>query len=143
MATTARQAARDGAKAVLDAYKAANPTRLLHVYDAPPGSFHTPCAFVDKAISETIAFSMGVRQRALTVTLVVLNRQADNAQAAAEQDVLVDGLIDQATTLARTAVSGALLTPASVTDAEREQHGTPYAGFELALLVEFQEGRTV
>lgn len=143
MTTSIRQTARSGAKGVLDTYRTANPTRLQHTYDHPPGSYHTPCAFVDKEMPETITFSASVRQRVLTVTVVVLNRLSSNQESSAEQDVLVDGLIDAFTSAARTAVPGCLITPASVSDAERESNDGRYAGFELALLVESQEGRTV
>lgn len=143
MSTSVRQSARAGAKSVLDTYKAANPTRLAHVYDHRPSSANTPCAWVEKAISEEITFSASVRFRVLTLTVKVLNKQVSNKQAADEQDVLVDGLIDAFTTASRTAVAGGRIIPASVSDSEEEIGQGTYAGFDLELQVEFQEGRTV
>jgi hypothetical protein len=152
MATTSfRQTFRSGMKTVLDTYKTANPTLLSHVYDHEPPQPRTPCAFVNKEISETLAFSGQVRQRVMTGTVTVLNRLMSQNQAADEQDVLVDGLLDAFSTAGatgtRAAGSGSVMLPSAVGDEERsygEGAGqTAYAGFNLTITLAVQEGRAI
>lgn len=142
MATSARQDARSGVHTSLTTYRTANPTLLSHVYDHPPSSPRTPCAYVEKGISESIAWSGSVRQRVMTVRVVVLNRIVSHEQATDEQDVLLDGLLDRFTTDARTSVSNARVLPVAVEDTEVPVGDATYAGFVISLQAAIQEGRS-
>lgn len=87
---------RAGLKALLDAYKAAHPfvsstgLGLAETYDYPPGSYHTPCGYVEKSIPEVVTHDASTRARVLTGQIVFVSKLIDNAQATHEQDVLVD-----------------------------------------------------
>lgn len=114
-ASTFRAQLRAGCKTVLDTYKAANPTQLAHVYDARPGSYRTPCAFVDNVILEpSIGHDSGTRSRELVARVFIVNKLVSNDQAADEQDVLVDGLVDAFSNTPRAASTSTLLEPVSV-----------------------------
>lgn len=142
MATSFRQQLRAGCKTVLDTYKAANPTLLYEVYDFPPGSYHTPLAYVEKAVSETIRHDSGTRQRTLRVNVVIVNKLMSNEQATDEQDVLVDGLLDGFTAAPRAASASTLIQPVSVTDTElTDADGIRYAAAVIAVEGVIQEGR--
>ena len=74
MATSFRQQIRAGCFTVLETFKAANPTLLYEVRDFPPESYHTPLAYVEKAVSETIRHDSGTRQRTVRVNVVIVNK---------------------------------------------------------------------
>lgn len=115
--TTFRALLRAGCKSVLDAYKAANPTQLVHTYNHRPASFRTPCAFVDNVMLEpSITVGASIRRRELVARIVVVNKVVSNEQAAGEQDALVDGLVEAFSDKAnaRAASAGAYLVPVSV-----------------------------
>lgn len=132
---------RAGCKSVLDAYLAAHPTQLAHVYDHRPGSFRTPCAFVDNVIAEpTIRHDSGTRQRALQARVYVVNKIVSNDQTADEQDALVDGLVDAFTATPR-AVSGALIEPSSVQGDELSDDAATYAASVIVVTGLIQQGR--
>ena len=132
---------RAGCKDVLDTYSAANPTLLPHVYDYPPESFNTPCAYVEKAVTETYRHTSGLRQRVARVNVVIVNKLVSNDQATDEQDVLLDGLIDAFTADPHAAGATTLLEPVGATDTELEASGTRYAGAVLTIEGSIQEGR--
>lgn len=143
-----RTDARAGCKAVLDAYKSTytNPdaaTYLAHVYDHRPPRVTGRSAWVNKDITEQISFGANIQSRVLQPSITVANKLASNEQAADEQDAILDALMDVAMSNARTAVTGAVLLPALVTDEEIESDDGIYAGFRLTFNLLTQGGRTI
>ena len=142
MSTSFRQDLRTGCASVLTTYQAAHPTLLYHVYDYPPESYNTPCAYVEKAVSESLQHTSGVRRRVLRVNVVIVNKLVSNDQATSEQDVLIDGLLDAFTAAPHAASAQTLLEPVSVTDTElSDANGTRYAAAVIAIEGTIQEGR--
>jgi hypothetical protein len=142
MSTSFRQQFRAGCKTVLDTFKAANPTVLLEDYDYPPESYHTPCAYVEKGVNETVQHTSGVRTRTLRGNVVLVNKLVSNDQATGEQDVLVDGLLDAFTAAPRAASASSLIQPVSVTDTElQDANGNRYAAAVISVEGVIQEGR--
>lgn len=142
MASTFRQQLRAGCKSVLDTYQAANPTLLGIVYDYPPESFATPCAYVEKAVNERIDHDASTRRRILSVNVVIVNKLMSNDQAVAEQDVLVDALIDAFTATPYAASTTTVIAPVSVTDTEiTAGEGVKYAAAIITIEGSIQEGR--
>lgn len=142
-----RADARSGCKAVLDAYKTANTTStaavyLAHVYDHPPSRVTGRSAWVNKEVSEQISFGANIQARVLQPSITVTTKLISNDQASDEQDAIVDELVNQAMTIARTAVSGAVLLPLTVEDAEITSDDGIYAGFRLTFNLLTQGGRT-
>ena len=142
MTTSARQDLRAGCASVLTTYQAANPTLLGKVYDYPPESFATPCAYVEKTVNERIEHDASLRRRTLSVNVVIVNKLMSNDQATGEQDVLVDGLLDAFTAGYHAASSSTVLQPVSVTDTEiTAGDGVRYAAAVIAVEMSIQEGR--
>lgn len=141
--STFRAQLRAGCKSVLDTYMAANPTLLGATYDYPPESFQTPCAYVEKQVRETLTHLASVRQRTLRVNVVIVNKLMSNDQATAEQDVLVDGLVDAFTATPRAASTTTLIEPVEVTlDTEiTGGEGVKYAAAIITIEGSIQEGR--
>jgi hypothetical protein len=134
VADTFRQQFRTGRKSVLDAYKAAHPTLLLHTYDYPPESYHTPMAYVEKGVDEVVRHDAQTKSRVITGNVVIVNKLMSNAQATAEQDVIVDGLHDQFTATPRAASSSTLLEVTRVTDTElTDANGNRYAAAVMVI----------
>lgn len=143
MASTFRAQMRAGCKTVIDTVQAANPTLLFHTYDYPPESYHTPCAYIEKAVPETIVHSQQLRFRVLQMNVVVVNKLVSNDQATGEQDVLVDLLVDAFTTNHSAAVANSLMEPVRVVhDTEiTDANGTKYAAAIVTIQGQIQEGR--
>lgn len=70
----------------------------LQFYRARPASVHAPCAFVDR-VRETVAYPADarLRQRTITVEVVVLWGLFDSGDAVDQRDRFVDGFIDWVT----------------------------------------------
>ena len=142
MTTTFRQDFRAGLFSVISTYQAANPTLLLHVYDYPPESYNTPCAYIEKAIPEAMEHDSGTRRRVLTGQIVIVNKHISNAQATHEQDVLIDGLIDALTATPHAASASTLTEPTGVTEVPiADPNGGQYSGAVIAVKGAIQEGR--
>lgn len=142
MTTSFRQQLRAGCKSVLDTYQAANPTLLGVVYDYPPESFATPCAYVEKTVNERIDHDASLRRRVLTVNVVVVNKLMSNDQATGEQDVLVDGLLDAFSGDVHAASGTTIMQPTAVTDTEiTAGEGVRYAAAVITIEGSIQEGR--
>lgn len=131
---------RSGVKTVLDTVQAANPTVLVHVYDHPPASLHTPCGYVEKEVSERIQHTSGLRIRTATVRVVLVNKQSTNEQATDEQDVLLDLVLD-ALTADPDAVTDCLIEPVSVEDTEIVLADTRYPAVVVTVQGIEQRGR--
>ena len=114
-ASTARADLRAACAAILTTYQAANPTLLAHVYDHRPGSYRTPCAFVDNVIlAPSIDHDSGTRRGELIARVFIVNKLVSNQQAAHEQDVLVDALTDAFTNNPWVTANRSFLEPISV-----------------------------
>lgn len=142
MATTFRVDFRAGLKSILDTVQAANPTLLLHVYNYPPESYNTPCAYVEKAIPETADHMSGVRQRVLRGQIVIVNKLISNAQTTSEQDVLVDLIVDAITAAPHAASGSTLVEYDGVTEVPiADPNGGQYSGAVIAVKGAIAEGR--
>jgi hypothetical protein len=140
--STFRAQFRAGLKTVLDTVKSANPSALLEVREYPPESYHTPLAYVEKGVNETLQHTSGVRIRTLRGNIVLVNKLVSNDQATDEQDVLVDLVLDALTAAPRAASASTLIQPVSVTDTElSDNNGNRYAAAVIGVEGVIQEGR--
>lgn len=89
VSTTYRANARTTGLAYLTAFQAANPTLLLAVSRARPGSIHAPCAWIGDW-GETVDFSMQLLTREPQIEFWFVQGEYDNAQTMDAQDVLDD-----------------------------------------------------
>lgn len=136
---------RAGCKTVIDAVKAANPTLIAHTYDHRPDGLtgKTPCVFVDVGINQpSISHDWQIRFRTVTAFVHIVNKAVTNQQAAHEQDVLVDLIVDAFTDSPRAASTGAVIQPTGV-DSHVEPDGTAnYACSVLIVTANLQEPRS-
>ena len=126
---------------MLQTYQSAHPSQLAHVYSHVPPTANSPLAYVDKRMPERIVSSTQLRQRVISATIIVLNRDMSHLQSTDEQDLLVDGLLDAISAAYNTAVTGARIYPVGVDDAEVTIDTATYAGFALTIEASIQEGR--
>lgn len=131
---------RAGVKTILDTYKTANPTLLAHVYDHPPATLNTPCAYLEKEVSERYQHTSGLRIRTATLNVVVVNKQSTNKQVTGEQDALLDGILN-ALSDDPDAVSGCLIEPVASEDRPVEIAGTAYEAVVISVQGIEQRGR--
>lgn len=139
--STFRAQLRAGCKTVIDSVQTANPTLIAHTYDHRPAKFLTPCAFVDFAVDQTIAHDSGTRRRVFTAFVHIVNKLISNDQAADEQDVLVDLVVDAFTAQPRAASNSTLIEPTGVTTHAEETDGANYACSIVAVSGLILEGR--
>ncbi len=104
---------RAAAVTMLEAY-AASASLKLQVYPGRPRSLMPPTAFVDR-IRESITFD-GIRQRSVSVEVVVLHGMFDTKDAATQKDAFVDGFVDWATANYHAAGANTILEPRAVED---------------------------
>lgn len=104
---------RAAAVTMLEAYASATSLKL-QVYPGRPRSLLPPTAFVDR-IRESITFD-GLRQRVVSVDVVVLHGMFDTKDAAAQKDAFVDGFVDWASTNYHAAGANTILEPRSIED---------------------------
>ena len=135
-----RTSFRAGVKTILDTYKSANPTLLAHVYDAPPGQLNTPCAYLEKEVSERYQHTSGLRIRTAQLNVVIVNKQSTNKQVTGEQDALLDGILD-ALSDDPDAVAGCLIEPVASEDRPIEINGTSYEAVVVTVQGIEQRGR--
>ena len=141
--STFRAQLRAGCKTVIDSVQAANTDKLAHTYDHRPQSFRTPCAFVDNNIAQpTITHDSGTRSRDLLAAVHIVNKLISNDQAADEQDVLVDLVVDAFTAQPRAASSASLIEPVSVDGHEEQDGDASYACSIVFVRGRIQEGRS-
>jgi len=83
-----------GVTAMMNAYIAANPTKLLLHYRSLPAQFQDlPCSYLDVR-PETVSHANGLRDRVTTPSIVVVTRLTDNGETTDIHDILVDSLLD-------------------------------------------------
>ena len=93
--STRRADFRTALAAILDDFRAANPTLLRQTYRARPATFNPPLAYVGPFSEPTIILEMGNRMRRpeLRSSLIVVQGVYENAETADRLDVLVDALL--------------------------------------------------
>ena len=98
MTTTFRSDIAGGLHTILTGFAAANPTLLRRAFRARPASWttDTPCAWVETR-NETVTHDSGLRMRAMTPSVVVVDRLTDNIETMDRMDDLVDALLDYLT----------------------------------------------
>ncbi len=80
--------------AMMDAFIAANPGRIVRHYRSLPAQFQDlPASYLDLR-PETITHSEGVRDRRIAPSVVVVTRLTDNGETTDIHDQLVDLLVD-------------------------------------------------
>jgi hypothetical protein len=87
----------------------------LQVYPARPRSIHLPTAFVE-SVAETISYPTAVRQRNVTVEVIVLHALFDGKSAADQKDAFVDGFLDWVDPLFHAAGANTMFAAASTAD---------------------------
>lgn len=144
LASSFRQQVVAGVEAVLAAFKAANPTLLVQVDTARPRSgstFTMPGAYIDARQEQTV-FSMGIRQTTLTTPVVVLVQIADNEQAEAQMDAIMDGLRDAFTVAYHAANAVSISAQSLAADTDLPELGVPYLANVIDIVSTIAEGRT-
>lgn len=104
---------RAAAVTMLEAYASAASIKL-QVYPGRPRSISPPCAFVDR-IREAITFD-GLRQRLVSVDVIVLHGLFDSKDAAEQKDAFVDGFVDWSSVNYHAAGANTVLEPRAVED---------------------------
>jgi hypothetical protein len=95
--STARADAVAGIKAVLVAYKAANPTLLRGVGNARPSgsAFEKPYAYI--VVDEVVRQDSAIRTRTLSPKIVLLDTYTSSEETEDRMAVLIDGISDALT----------------------------------------------
>ena len=141
--STFRAQLRQGCFSVIQSVQSANSGVLAHVYDHRPQSYRTPCAFVDNNITQpVIDHDSGTRRRDLVAAVHIVNKLISNDQAADEQDVLVDRIVDAFTAQPRAASSASLIEPVSVDGHEEQDGEASYACSIVFVRGRIMEGRS-
>lgn len=98
MPTTARYDTITGLVAILDAFKAANPTLLSRTFRGRPPSLNTdmPCAYPTLP-DEEVSHRAGVRIRVMAFAIEYVDRLTDNDETTERFDRAVDALLDHLT----------------------------------------------
>lgn len=141
MATTFRNDIAAGIASTLTAFQTANPDLLRAVYRARPESMpDLPAAWIDGR-SESVGHSEQVRTRTMTVSVVVVRRITNNAEAMAAFDVLVDRLVDAFSAVPQFA-TGTIWDQMSIADED-----APFGDYDFAAVrftftnISIMEGR--
>ena len=87
----------------------------LQVYPARPRSIHPPTAFVE-SVAETISYPTAIRQRNVTVEVIVIHALFDGKSAADQKDAFVDGFLDWVDPLFHAAGANTMFAAASTAD---------------------------
>lgn len=91
-ATTARVSLVAGVTAMMNAYIAANPGRIVRHYRSTPPQFQDlPASYLDLGV-ERIHHSNGIRDSVFSPAVVVVTRLTDNGETTDAHDILVDSL---------------------------------------------------
>lgn len=127
-----------------NAYRTANPTRLRRVYTARPSAFaELPAAYVGER-AETLAIDAGTMRREILTSLVVVDTLVQNEQTEDRLDIAVDGLLSLLASDANAHLSGGILEPIAVQDADLDVAGPEqvihYRSSLIGLRARIQEG---
>lgn len=83
-----------GVTTMMNAYIAANPTRLTRHYRSMPAQFQDlPASYLDVR-PEKVTHANGLRDRVVSPSIVVVTRLTDNGETTDLHDYLVDSLLD-------------------------------------------------
>ena len=130
-----------GVTAMMNAYIAANPTKLLRHYRSLPEQFQDlPCSYLDVR-PETVSHANGLRDRVVTPSIVVVTRLTDNGETTDIHDILVDSLLDWFTSYPHI-VTGTIWSDMTIADeavgADNQFVGTRFSFGNISIA----EGRT-
>jgi hypothetical protein len=130
-----------GVTAMMNAYIAANPTKLLRHYRSLPAQFQDlPCSYLDVR-PETVSHANGLRDRVVTPSIVVVTRLTDNGETTDIHDILVDSLLDWFTSYPHI-VTGTIWSDMTIADeavgADNQFVGTRFSFGNISIA----EGRT-
>lgn len=138
MASTFRADLVAGLGTMMNAYIAANPTLLRrHFRYRPPSTVtDTPFSYLDLR-PETIHFDSAIRERIVTVDIVVLDRWTENGEVMDRLDILADSLISfiSGSTYFHV-VAGSWWTEMAITDEEQDGR----VGFRIRTEYHFPDG---
>ncbi len=104
---------RAAAVTMLAAY-ASDASVKLQIYPGRPRSLNPPVAFVDR-IRESIQWD-GIRQRLISVDVVVLHGMFDSKEAVDQADLFKDGFVDWTSDHYHAAGANTILEPRSIED---------------------------
>lgn len=147
MATTFRVDFRSGLHTLLDNFRTANPTLLLHTYRARPGSLHPPAAYVGPILEPRIDLTVGPTTRLIRAQVALVQGLYDNAETADRLDVLVDTFIQYVADHPHAINNRSVLVPTQAEDVELEMRGVDnkpslfYAATLLTLESDFASPR--
>ncbi len=137
-----RSVTRDAFKVGLDAFLAANPTLVTHVYSGRPAAIaDSRCIFIG-GIAETINNPVGVVQRVAEVTLVCTRSLGENTEVIDDLEELADALVDYL--IDHPHLTGALTyqEPVRTTTTELADSGTYLPAIAVVAQAVIQDGRT-
>lgn len=138
MATTFRSDVTGAIETLLTTFQTSNPTLLRDFHRSRPAAVaETPSAWVGD-IAEAIQHTSGVRRRAFTIPVVIVDQLSDSSETATRMDDLVDLLIDLFTANPH-AIANTLIEPVGVTEVEIDG---PFHGVAINVAGLIQEGRT-
>lgn len=138
MATTFRSDVAGAVLTLLTTFQTSNPTLLRHIHRARPANVsETPSAWIGE-IAENIVHTSGVRRRAFTIPVVIVDVLVDSSETGGRIDDLVDLLIDVFTASPH-AVANTLIEPTGVSEVEIEG---PFRGVQINVSGLIQEGRS-
>ena len=93
-------------------------SKIQSTHRARPGSYRPPCLYVGEIREPRIEHTMGLRNRDMTIELVLMQGQYDNEQTADRQDVLVDAFHDWLTARPHAIGPNIVMNQVSTDDAE-------------------------
>lgn len=139
-----------GLLTMLNAFQAANPTLLRHVFRTRPPTLvtDTPCVYIDLR-PENITYDNSIRDRILSPSVVFVDRFTDSGELSDRLDVLVDAFIDHLDNYAHLTGTGTTLnnvwSKATIAQEAEQFGGDPpaYAAATRVTLndVLYKEGR--
>ena len=93
-------------------------SKIQSTHRARPGSYRPPCLFVGSIREPRIDHTMGLRERNMTIELVLVQGQYDNEETSDRQDVLVDAFHDWLTARPHAISTNTVMNQVSTEDAE-------------------------
>jgi hypothetical protein len=141
MPTTFRVDVVTGIVSTLNTYKSSNPTLLRDVHTARPAHIgETPVAWLGNR-NETEVHTTGLRDRVISVDVVVADVVPDNEQAAGRMDILWDALADAFTAAPHLVSSSSVAEVTTIAEGEVDYGGVPYRVLIFTVQAIKSEGR--
>ena len=140
MPSTFRSDVRTQLHAYNTAFKAANPTMVLAVFKARPGSLTPPCLYIAGLSEPRIVHDSGLRQRTMAPQVALVQRLVDAEETGDLMDDLVDAYLDYLTANPHL-TAYTVIAPVSTADIELDFRGTIYSATLVTIRADIQEGR--